>query len=148
MTDPRDESVDTTVKSGANQDPPSTIAQTHPADTAQEAVHQVMLREDVPSEHSVSLAAAEGVAQPDASKVARRASPRSIAPRPSWIEEVEAACKTWPSLERAELFRTLGRAHLLSALVQRPDGLSREIADEQVRRFFETLDGPTSELPA
>lgn len=145
MTDPRDEGVDPIVKTPPADDRPGAGVQGNPADTAQEAVHQVMLREDVPSEESVSLSTSASVAQRDPSNDLRRAEPRSIAPRASWIQEVDVAGRTWPWLERPQLLRTLGRPHLLSALIQRSKGLSRDVADERVRRFFETLDGRTSE---
>lgn len=66
--------------------------------------------------------------------------PRSIAPRARWIYEVDLARHTWELLQLPELRQTLGRAHLLSALVQRRYGLGRDVADAQVQQFFAGMD--------
>lgn len=154
MGDRDDEGPGTPIHRGGPQAVPPTVedadVRANPGETAQEAVHQVMLRRDVPP--SSRWAPLREVARRSAPMAeapreasASRASHRSIAPRPRWVQEIDAAVLRWDRLSASELGDTRGRAHSLAVLVEERYAISREAADAEVAGFFEACDaaGPT-----
>lgn len=57
-----------------------------------------------------------------------------------WKQQVGAAKVTWGKLTEDELLKTEGRAQQIAGLVQERYAVSREIAEEQVKKFLDKHD--------
>jgi uncharacterized protein YjbJ (UPF0337 family) len=131
-------------KDGIVAVPKSTIAP-DPAATAQEAVHQVMPKADVPKPKTLSTAPPKLAPMPTPPKVeSDPMSKQQQASMPSvdeikgkWKQQMGAAKIAWGKLTEDELLKSEGHQQKLAGLVQERYAVTRDEADKQIKAFFD-----------
>lgn len=104
---------------------------TDPADTAQEAVHRVLPRNDM----SPALRAVRG--DDDlVSKQQHQSMPCVDGINGTWKQQIAAARIAWGKLTEDELLKSEGHAQKLARLLQAHYALTHDEVDRQIRTFF------------
>jgi uncharacterized protein YjbJ (UPF0337 family) len=115
----------------------------NPADTAQEAVHEVMPKTEVPpAPPSTRLAPVSSPHVPLAAPVPMSHQQQASMPstdelKGKWKQRVGAAKVAWGKLSEDELLKSEGHAQKLAGLVQERYAITRDEADKQVKSFFD-----------
>lgn len=116
-----------------------------PQQTAQEAIHQVMPREEADKlrqPHPKSAAAPLRAARGDddlMSQQQQQAMPSADSLKGQWKQRVGAAKIAWGELTEDELLKSEGHQQKLAGLVQERYAITRDEADRQVKHFFDKL---------
>jgi len=117
-----------------------------PRETAQEGVHQVTPRAsiDVPAspypEAGTAKAPLRAASGDDdlMSKQQQQAMPSVDELKGKWKQQVGAAKIAWGKLTEDELLKSEGHAQKLAGLVQERYAITRDEADKQIKKFFDT----------
>lgn len=125
--------------------PPALGPGPNPADTAQEAVHEVMPKESArkssawPPPKSVSNVPLHAARGDDdlMSKQQQQSMPSVDELKGKWKQQVGAAKIAWGKLTEDELLKSEGHQQKLAGLVQERYAITRDEADKQIKSFFE-----------
>lgn len=124
---------------------PTTIQRPDPADTAQEPVHEVMPKADVPKpkpwpSKPPTVVPPSTAAKGDddlMSKQQQASMPSADELKGKWKQQVGAAKIAWGKLTEDELLKSEGHAQKLAGLVQERYAVTRDEADKQIKTFFD-----------
>lgn len=124
---------------------PKNTKRPDPKDTAQEAVHEVMPKTEVPKpkpwpSKPPTVVPPSTAAKGDddlMSKQQQASMPSADELKGKWKQQVGAAKIAWGKLTEDELLKSEGHAQKLAGLVQERYAITRDEADKQIKSFFD-----------
>lgn len=124
---------------------PKNTQRPNPTDTAQEAVHEVMPKTEVPNpkpwpSKPPTVVPPSTAAKGDddlMSKQQQASMPGTDELKGKWKQQVGAAKIAWGKLTEDELLKSEGHAQKLAGLVQERYAITRDEADKQIKSFFD-----------